>query len=86
MAQSPVTYTSSMQPIEGKKLVCKRCKRVYNYPEAGARPIRCECGFVARADSDDEVITIIRGHMAEDHPALLETVADDELRGWIELE
>ncbi len=45
MAQSPVTYTSSMQPIEGKKLVCKRCKRVYNYPEPGARPIRCECGW-----------------------------------------
>ncbi len=45
MAQSPVTYTSSMQPIEGKVFVCKRCKRRYNYPQPGERPIRCECGW-----------------------------------------
>jgi predicted small metal-binding protein len=51
-----------------------------------ARLIRCECGFVARGDSDDQVIDNIREHMREDHPALLETVATDELRGWIEME
>jgi predicted small metal-binding protein len=51
-----------------------------------ARLIRCECGFVARGDSDDEVITTIRDHMREDHPALLETVATDDLRAWIEME
>ncbi len=45
MAQSPVTYTSSMQPIEGRKYACKRCQRVYNYPQPGERPIRCECGW-----------------------------------------
>lgn len=45
MAQAPITYTSSMKPIEGRKFVCKRCKREYNYPVAGARPIRCECGW-----------------------------------------
>jgi hypothetical protein len=28
-----------------KLFVCKRCKRTYPYPEAGARPIRCECGW-----------------------------------------
>ena len=37
-----------------------------------SRLIRCECGFVARADSDDAVIDEIRVHMAQDHPALLE--------------
>jgi hypothetical protein len=41
---SGVTYTP-VPPIEGKKFVCKRCKRVYPYPEAGDRPIRCECGW-----------------------------------------
>jgi hypothetical protein len=51
-----------------------------------ARLIRCECGFVARGDTDVQVIANIRGHMQEDHPALLETVATEELRGWIELE
>jgi hypothetical protein len=44
MADTPVTYTGT-PPIEGKKFVCKRCKREYPYPEAGARPIRCECGW-----------------------------------------
>jgi len=40
-----ITYTSSAKPIEGKKFVCKRCKREYAYPSAGERPIRCECGW-----------------------------------------
>ena len=40
-----------------------------------AKTIRCECGYVARGDSDDEVIGAIRAHMATDHPALLETVS-----------
>jgi len=45
MAEYPVTYTSSMKPIDGRKLVYKRCHREYNYPQAGGRPIRCECGW-----------------------------------------
>ena len=28
-----------------QKFVCKRCKRDYPYPQAGERPIRCECGW-----------------------------------------
>ena len=51
-----------------------------------AQLIRCECGYIARADTDDEVIDQIRDHMRQDHPALLETVATEELRSWIELE
>ncbi len=51
-----------------------------------ARLIRCECGYIARAGTEDEVIGQIREHMRQDHPALLETVATDELRSWIELE
>jgi hypothetical protein len=34
--------------------------------------IRCECGYVARGDSDDQVIGMIRGHMSTDHPARLD--------------
>jgi predicted small metal-binding protein len=51
-----------------------------------ARIIRCECGFVARGESDDEVIGTIRGHMRSDHPALLESVGRDDLLGWIQVE
>jgi len=45
--------------------------------------IRCECGFVARGDNDDQVVALIREHLATDHPALLETVTREDLVSWI---
>lgn len=51
-----------------------------------ARTIQCECGFVARGDSNDQVIGVIRGHMATDHPALLETVSHEDLLAWIQVD
>jgi predicted small metal-binding protein len=51
-----------------------------------ARIIRCECGYVARGDTDDDVITTIRGHMSTDHPALLDSVGREDLLGWIQVE
>ena len=51
-----------------------------------ARIIRCECGYVAQGETDDDVITNIREHMSTDHPALLETVGREDLLGWIQVE
>jgi len=51
-----------------------------------ARIIRCECGFVARGDTDSDVIATIRGHLETDHPDLLETVGRQDLLGWIQVE
>ena len=48
--------------------------------------IRCECGYVARGDSDDQVVGMIRGHMATDHPALLGTVSQQDLLSWVQAE
>jgi len=48
--------------------------------------IRCECGFVARGSTDDQVIGVIRDHMASDHPALFDTVSHEDLLGWIQVE
>ncbi len=48
--------------------------------------IRCECGFVARGDSNDQVVGMIRGHMAADHPTLLDTVSREDLVSWIQAE
>lgn len=45
--------------------------------------IRCECGFVARGDSDDQVVGVIRGHLASDHPVLVDTVSREDLLSWI---
>ena len=46
--------------------------------------IRCECGFVARGDTDDQVVGSIRGHMSTDHPALLNSVSREDLISWIQ--
>jgi len=51
-----------------------------------AKLIRCECGFIARGDSDGQVVTIIRDHLATDHPALLGTVSQEDLLGWIQVD
>jgi predicted small metal-binding protein len=51
-----------------------------------AKLIRCECGFVARGDGDDQVVGVIRGHMASDHPALLATVNQQDLLSWSQAE
>jgi len=48
--------------------------------------IKCECGFVARDESEDAVIERIRDHMRKDHPDLLDKVSRDDLVGWIERE
>jgi predicted small metal-binding protein len=49
-----------------------------------AKAIRCECGYVARGESDDEVVSAIESHISEDHPELVGKVSRDDLLGWIE--
>jgi hypothetical protein len=53
---------------------------------ATVKLIRCECGYVARGDNADQVVGIIRGHIASDHPALLETVSRQDLLSWVQSE
>jgi predicted small metal-binding protein len=48
--------------------------------------IRCECGYVARGDSDDQVVGQIREHLATDHPALLTSVSREDLLSWVRVE
>jgi predicted small metal-binding protein len=49
-----------------------------------AKQITCECGFVASAETDDEVIVQIESHISTDHPDLIGKVGRDDLLGWIE--
>lgn len=46
--------------------------------------INCECGYVARGETEDEVVQLIQEHMREDHPDLLQKVSREDLVGWIE--
>jgi predicted small metal-binding protein len=50
-----------------------------------ARQVKCECGYVGRADTDDEVVAVIRDHIRTDHPELLDRVTDEQIRDWIEI-
>jgi predicted small metal-binding protein len=50
-----------------------------------SRQIKCECGFVARGETDDEVVTQIEGHIRSDHPALAATLSRDEIASWVEV-
>ena len=49
------------------------------------RQVRCECGFTARGDTDDVVISKVLDHVAADHPDLAEIETADDIRSWIEL-
>jgi predicted small metal-binding protein len=49
-----------------------------------AKLINCECGYVARADSEDGVIELIREHMRTDHPQMLDQVTREDLQGWVQ--
>jgi predicted small metal-binding protein len=49
------------------------------------RQVRCECGYTARGQTDDEVVALILGHVAAEHPELVESETADDVRDWIEL-
>ena len=51
-----------------------------------AKLIRCECGFIVRGETDEDVVGAIRSHIASDHPALSQSVSPEDLLGWIEVE
>jgi predicted small metal-binding protein len=50
-----------------------------------ARQVNCECGYVARAETDDDVVANIRDHIRSDHPELIDVVSDEQIAGWIEI-
>lgn len=50
-----------------------------------ASQVKCECGYTARADDDDTVVTDIRDHIRSDHPELTDKVSDEDIRSWIEI-
>jgi predicted small metal-binding protein len=49
-----------------------------------AKIINCECGYVARASSEDDVVALIQEHIRSDHPDLVGKVSRDDLIGWIQ--
>jgi hypothetical protein len=50
-----------------------------------AKRIKCECGFVFQADTDDELWTKAQAHLSTDHPDLAGKVTRDDILGQAEL-
>jgi predicted small metal-binding protein len=50
-----------------------------------ARQIKCECGYVARGETDEEVIDLLELHVQRAHPELAETETREEIASWIEV-
>lgn len=51
-----------------------------------ARLIKCECGYVARGETDDEVVRDVRRHLESQHPQLAASVSSQDIVSWIEIE
>lgn len=46
--------------------------------------INCECGFVVRGETDDELVAHAEAHMRRDHPDLVGKVSRDDVLGMAE--
>ena len=50
-----------------------------------AQQVKCECGYIARAATAEEILSAVRAHLGSDHPQLFDKVSDEEIRSWIEV-
>lgn len=51
-----------------------------------AKVIKCECGYVARGETDEELLTEAERHIQSDHPDLVERISRDDLLAMTEEE
>jgi len=49
-----------------------------------AKVIKCECGYVVRGDTDEELLAGAREHIQDAHPDLVGKVGDDDLLAMAE--
>jgi predicted small metal-binding protein len=47
--------------------------------EAMAKIINCECGYVVRGETDDELVENALAHLERDHPELIGKRSADEI-------
>jgi hypothetical protein len=50
-----------------------------------ARQITCEYGYIARGETEDDVVDLIREHLSSDHPQLLAQLTREDIAGWVEI-
>jgi len=47
--------------------------------------LRCECGELTRAESEDELVAIVERHIAEQHPDLVGRLTPEDILGMAEV-
>jgi predicted small metal-binding protein len=47
--------------------------------------ITCECGQVARAETDEELITAVERHVQEQHPEMVGRLSREQILGMAEV-
>jgi predicted small metal-binding protein len=51
-----------------------------------AKVIKCECGYIVRGDSDDQLVANAQRHIGDTHPDLVGQVSRDDLLAMSEEE
>lgn len=46
--------------------------------------INCECGYVVRGDTDDDLLDRAEEHVEQDHPDLVESLSREDLLAMAE--
>ena len=46
--------------------------------------INCECGQTVRADTDDELVAKVEGHVQQDHPELVGKLSREDVLAMAE--
>ena len=46
--------------------------------------ITCDCGYVARGETEDELVEDLNRHVADVHPNLVGSVADEDVMAMAE--
>jgi hypothetical protein len=49
-----------------------------------AKVLRCECGYVTRGETDDDLVAAAERHIAADHPDLVGAVSREDLLAMTE--
>ena len=49
-----------------------------------AKVINCECGQTVRADTDDELVAKVEGHVRQDHPELVGKLSREDVLAMAE--
>jgi len=47
--------------------------------------INCECGYVIRGDTDEELVAVALAHLRSAHPQLADRVTTDQLLAMAEI-